>query len=173
MARFTGPKVWLSPELRDQLTLGLPGPHSEAELRAAWDMFGDELTAETSGPGVRPLGWWRFVARRPEHLLPRPPFTGEAEQIAQALDEFTVEPIRYLDSHGHLRDDERDELLARAREAEARVGTGRQLGELRITASGERVWLGGDRSAVAIGEALARAGSRKRPQPRPQGNWCS
>ncbi len=144
----------LSRELRDQLVLGLPGPYGERELAAGWERFGDELVAETRGPCVRPWGWWRFTARRSEHLLPRPPFTGDAEQIAQALDEYALEPIRFLAERGYLRDDERDELLARAREAQARIRTGRQRGELRITGSGERVWLGGDRTAVAVGEAV-------------------
>jgi hypothetical protein len=156
MAPYTGAPFWLSPELADQLEIGLPGPHSEEDLRAAWRMFGAQITAEPHEPGVRPLGFWQFTVGRPEHLLPRPPFTGDPHEIAQARDEYALEPILYLAEQGYLGDDERLELLARAREARARVGTDRQLGELRVTPAGEKVWMGGDRTAVAIGEALER-----------------
>ena len=157
MARYTGAPMWLSPQLADQLELGLPGPHSQADLRAAWRMLGAQIMAEPHEPGVRPLGFWLFTAGRSEHLLPKPPFTGDAKQIAEARDDYAIEPILFLAEHGYLRDDERAALLARARAAQARIGTDRQLGELRITASGERVWLGGDRTTVAIGEALKEA----------------
>jgi hypothetical protein len=161
MARYTGAPFRLSAEIRDQLQLGLPGPHSDRELRAAWALFGAELAAETREPGARPWGWWQFEAGRPAHLLPEPPFTGaDPETIAQARDQYAIEPLQFLAEQGALCDEERAALLARARPARARIGTDHQLGELRITASGVRVWSGGDRTAVAVGEALRQEGSR-------------
>jgi hypothetical protein len=129
---------------------------SEEEHRDAWDARREELLSEyltpPSVPGRRPAAWWRFEARRPEHLRPYPldPPPGEprwGEAHGQALDSCDFEPILYLAANGHLFDDEVEAIRERGREAAGRIGTDReQRGSTRAVSK--------DRSKVRLARAV-------------------
>jgi hypothetical protein len=163
---YSVPRLPPGDELRWELELGFPLGSSEPtdpdDLREAWELYGEQLIAERDArlhAGRRPWAFWEFTAGRPARMLPDPSYTGlPVEVFAAAVDECAVEPILFLAEHGYLTDVERAELLRRGREARERIGTGGRLGESRSTDSGEYVYIGGDRSDVAIADALEEAG---------------
>jgi hypothetical protein len=72
---------------------------SEEEHRDAWEARSEELLSEyltpPTRPGRRPVAWWRFEARRPEHLGPCPldPPAVLGAAHGRALDRHEFEPI--------------------------------------------------------------------------------
>lgn len=128
---------------------------SASERREAWELHREELIAEVSKrrPGDRPEAWWQFEAGRPEHLTEYP-LDREAgitiEQHADAVDEYAIEPIRFVASRGELTLEELAALAERANEARLRVGT-----------DAEQIGSGGvdkvDRRAVRLYEAVRTA----------------
>jgi hypothetical protein len=127
---------------------------SEAEKRAAWEEHRDNLIedARDGRPGHRPEAWWRYEARRPEHLGPDPlePPPGQplwGEEHGRAIDSYDFEPILYLAANGHLADDEIKVIRERAFEAAERVGTDREQ-------RGTTYAVSKDRSAVRLARAM-------------------
>jgi hypothetical protein len=55
--------------LKLELLCGPTGENSEAQLRRAWTVYGEEL-CRPPGRSRRPWGWWHFEAGREEHLTP-------------------------------------------------------------------------------------------------------
>jgi hypothetical protein len=75
-------------------------------------------------PGGRPWAWWDFEAGRGQLLVPYPPFDCETEdEHAEALDEYEIEPIRWMAANGHLTYEEIERIAEKAEEARPRIGT--------------------------------------------------
>ena len=58
-----------SVDLELQLLCGPTGQFTDAQLARGWKIFGKELTEselDHPRPGLRPWGFWRFEANRPE-----------------------------------------------------------------------------------------------------------
>jgi hypothetical protein len=115
---------------------------------------------EIDRPGYREPEWWEAHGR-PKHLLPDPMAlrrAGDPAAYSEAHDRYEAEPIIYLAELGELSEEEIELLSRRGREAADRIGTGAQRGEVIAhdpnVGKSSMVWLGGDRTAAAIGEAL-------------------
>src|SRR5215211_2707838 len=148
--------------IRDELSLGCLGEcqgiypgntmfASEAERLAAWEKYGDELTAEAEARGIgsRPHAWWIHVAgRRP--YLGRCPSMREASLAERTRWRHLAEVERWtwLAANGHLTAAERAWVSKRGREARERIGT---RGEHKAALSPD---FGGDKEDAAIASAV-------------------
>jgi hypothetical protein len=118
---------------RDALRLGWPPVgnqrsafRDEAARRRAWEEHREELIAEGKRrrPGSRPWAWWHYEAGREQHLTSYPlDFEGTIEEHRDAIDEYEIEPIVFVASCGELFDHELEQIAAKAREVEPRIGT--------------------------------------------------
>jgi hypothetical protein len=128
--RHQGP---LTSDERWELLIGPPvsraRPHgfrSEADRRRAWEEHREELIAEARQmrPGNRPWAWWHYEAGREEHLAPYPlHFEGTMEEKREAVGAYEIEPVLFVALRGELSDQELEEIEAKAREVEPRIGT--------------------------------------------------
>jgi len=96
-------------------------PASDAELAAAWQDIGDDLTREHAAerPLSRPWGWWRFSAPQPRRRVePGRPYTHYRRAAAYGVpancdpDEFEIE-ADYLRRMGLLLPEEKALLQER------------------------------------------------------------
>jgi len=109
-------------------------PTTGEDWRKAWIDRRERLLAEYARPpirpGWRPWAWWLYEAGRAQHLvslseaLARNRGPDPIDERADAWDEWHIEPLVFLASRGDLREDELEELAAKAEEARRRVGTG-------------------------------------------------
>jgi hypothetical protein len=84
------------------------------ERRAAWEERREALMAEyaeRTNPGHRPWAWWHYFAERPQRIIGYDDYRRSAEgksteEHADLRDEYVMEPVIFLASIGHLRDDE-------------------------------------------------------------------
>ncbi len=126
---------WIEAELSLGCVPDWASPHgttsifaTDEERREAWEERRERLLEEYLKrphlPGHRPAAWWEFEAERPAHLTDYPlDFEGTEDKHAEAIDAHEIEPIVWMAEHGHLTDQEIEELEERAQAAQPRVGT--------------------------------------------------
>jgi hypothetical protein len=101
---------------------------SEEERREAWEERRERLMARSNHRlpvGERPAAWWKYEARRPEHLSEYSGYDpeGSIEEQADLIDEWENEPIIWLAANGHLNPEEIGAIAEDANVARARLGT--------------------------------------------------